>query len=158
MASAFKTGWVALPTVGEVHLVNGIPDRVWVPDIRTTDDRALRSDVRDLTDLHVTLGPWRPGEGVNEREAAVHVEAEDFGEVLRHLAHASAMTFFDRYHHRIDDSATDFDDESYARDFAVALSRCGLRRNEIDQSVFREDYCMALHAAAADIDLHPEAA
>ncbi|MBL8483252.1 MAG: hypothetical protein JNJ60_13725, partial [Rhodocyclaceae bacterium] len=142
--------------LGETHLVNGIPDRVWVPDIRAADDRRLRDDVLTLTGLHVSMGPWRPGDGVNEREAAVHVEPEDFAEVLKHLAHASAATYFDRYHHRIDTGATDFDDEAYARDFAVALSRCGLRRNEIDQSVFRDDYCMALHEAAESIEVHPE--
>ena len=155
MGSAFMHGWVSLPTTGEMHLEHGVPRVVRVAGTALVDVERMADEIADVTGLHVTVGHWEPSEVAGELEAAVHVNFEDIAEVLQRLARASAETYYDRYHRRMDASDLDFDDEAYAQDFSVALDVCGLHWGQIDPTALRESYRLALHRAADEIARHP---
>jgi len=155
MGSAFMHGWVSLQTEGEMQLDHGVPRRVRVAGDALVDVERMADEIADVTGLHVTLERWEPGEAAGDLEAAVHVGFDDIAEVLKRLAHASAETYYDRYHRPMDASDVDFDDEAYAQDFNVALGVCGLHWGQIDPAALRESYRLALHRAADEIARHP---
>ena len=151
MGSAFTHGWVSLMSSGEVHLRHGVPDRVWMPADTDIDGARIASDIAEVTGLNVMVGPWMASAYPGEREALLYVREDDFGQVLRRLAHASAEVFMDRYHSAMPDEPSDFDMEAFARDFGIALELCGKRRGELAQENFQEQYRLALHDAADEL-------
>ena len=149
MGRAFGNGWLSLPTQGEIYLEHGLPRQVWVPQ-GAVDVTRLTDEIAEVTGLKTQLGPWEAGEEPG-MEASLGIAAEDIDQVLRRLAHASAETFYDRYHKAIDDDDTDFDEEAYSEDLNAALALCGLGWNQIDQPELRLGYRRALHQASAEI-------
>lgn len=155
MGSAYLHGWISLPSEGELLLEHGVPVAVRVGDAGMADVERLIDEIAAVSGLDVTLGGWRPLEDAETKEAALHVDAGEIGEVLRRLAQASAETFFDRYRKPIETDDVDFDDEAYAYDFGFALEVCGLHWNQADQLALRGDYLRALHGAAEEMVRRP---
>lgn len=155
MGRASMHGWIALPSEGEVYLEHSVPRQVWVPGTRLVDVERLAGEVADVTGLHVTIDRWDVDEEAQGIEAGVHINAEDLGKVLERLAQASAETFYDRYHKPMDAGDTDFDDEAYAQDVAMALDACGMHWGQFDPHALRTTYEHALHQAVDDIARHP---
>lgn len=146
-------GWVTLGPDVEVFLEHGVPTRIWVGGM--PEPALLMDEIRELTGLKVTLGPWEPGEDPGELEASLHVSPEYIGRLLEVLARASAETFYDRYHKAIESEDTDFDDEAYAQDFNAALEYCGLHWGDVDKDALAHSYVATLHRAAEEIARHP---
>jgi len=147
-------GWVSLVADAEVFLEHGVPTRVWVAD-EAVNTGALAEEIRELTGLQVTFGPWEAGEEPGEREAKLHVSPGYIGRLLEVLAHASAETFYDRYRKAIEPDDTDFDEEAYAQDFNAALEYCGLHWGDVDKDSLAQTYVTNLHRAAEEIAHHP---
>ena len=151
MGRAFGHGWISLPSEGELYLEHGVPREVRVAGRDPADVERIADEVSDIAGVRVTIGRWEADEEAGEMEAVVHVAAEDVSEVLQRLAHASAETFYDRYHKPMDSSDIDFDDEAYAQDMGFALEVCGLKWGQIDDRPLRHAYLRALHREIEEI-------
>lgn len=150
MGSAYMHGWISLPAEGDLYMEHGVPRQVrlnrdsWLMMKR----EQLVDEIADLSGLHVTLGEWEACEDFNDEMAAtIQVNPRDITEVLNRLAHASAETFYDRYHKPIDESDTDFDTEACAQDFNIALQACHMKWDQLDKPAMRDCYRHALHQA-----------
>lgn len=152
MGRAYMHGWIGLPTEGEIYLEHSVPRQVRMENGQMADMERLIDEIAETTGLHVTLGRWEACDEFGEMvEAEVHVDPEDIAEVLNRLAHASAETFYDRYHKTLDASDTDFDDEACAQDFNMALHICNMQWGQLDKPMVRENYLHALHRAVDEI-------
>ncbi len=147
-------GWVSLVADAEVFLEHGVPTRVWVAE-EAANTAALAEEIRELTGLQVSFGPWEAAEEPGEREATLHVRPEYIGRLLEVLAHASAEAFYDRYRKAMDPEDTDFDEEAYAQDFNAALEYCGLHWGDVEKDTLAQSYLATLHRACEQIARHP---
>lgn len=154
MGTALMEGWVPLHSGAEVHLMHGLPDRVWMEGSMPPSGAELADEIFGVSGLHVRLGDWQTAAGELQFEAMVTVVREDLPEVLRRLAIASAEVYYDRYHKTMGPDDTDWDDEAYAQDFDMALHLCGLHWGEVDEAQLRNEYCEAMHRASDLITRH----
>jgi len=144
-SSAIQEGWCRISCGFDVLFERGIPIRVsdngWSSaEIGTTDAELLR-----CCGLHVHRGQWRFANTAGEFEAPLKIARHDFGEVLNRLARASAALYVDRFSGPIDRTATDWDREAYAYDFAAALAHCDLERGQINMAAFFPGYQRTMH-------------
>jgi hypothetical protein len=142
-------GWESLPNGFDVEFRDSIPVRisdnghgVSVPE------EVLLEEVSALGRLHVSLGEWVPGERTGEQEASLTVSGQEFSEVLRRLAVASAALFVERYHKTVDKRDVDWDRMEFTRDFRIALEVCGLAAGSVDMNDYFNDYVAAMHEEA----------
>lgn len=147
MGSAFVSGWVSLPSQGEVYLEHGIPRQVWVPH-SAVDVSRLQREIMDATGFDTRLGAWQVGEAPGEMEAPLSIKPEEIDQVLERLAHSSAMTFYERYRKPLNEDDTDFDAEAYSQDINAALAFCGLGWSDVRDDELRQKYRRALYRAS----------
>ena len=141
-----RNGWESLPNGFDVEFRSSIPVRISDNGRgMTVPEDVLLEEVSALGKLHVCLGAWESGERAGEHEACLTVSGQEFAEVLRRLAVASAALFVDRYHKTVDDSDVDWDRLEYLKDFRTALELCGLAWGDVDMDASFDDYAEVMH-------------
>ena len=139
-------GWESLPNGYDVELRDSIPIRISDNGHGlTVPEEVLLEEVSALGRLHVSLGEWVPGERTGEQEARLTVSGQEFPEVLRRLAVASAALFVERYHKTVDKRDVDWDRLEFFKDFRTAIKACGLARGEVGMQDHFYDYVAAMH-------------
>jgi hypothetical protein len=151
MATAVKYGWVALPSGAEVLLERSVPVRLWTGDRSLVDKADLLGEIAAVSGFRVRIGAWEEETEEGELEAPLTVSPSELGHVLECLATAAAAVFYDRYRKPIEAADTDWDDESYAQDFDVALRLCGIHWGQVDEGRYRDGYCTAMHLASREL-------
>ncbi len=147
MLENLKNGWYELSAGYEVLIEHGLPVRLMCAGgADLVEPAQLADEIRRLSGFSAHLGPWGKGEAPLDRVAPLALSAAEFDAVLNALAKSSAASFFDRYFKPIGPKDSDFEDESYARDFAFALGRCGLGWAEVDKDDHRGRYLATLRA------------
>jgi len=138
--------WERLPNGYDVELRHAIPVRISDNGHGlTVPAGVLQEQITALSQLRVALGDWVPGELPGEHEARVVVSRDDFAEVLRRLAVASATLFVERYHRAVDDEDVDWDLLEYRSDFGKALEHCGTARGAVNMDDLFAGYTRVLH-------------
>jgi hypothetical protein len=143
---SIRNGWERLPNGFDVEFRSSIPVRISDNGRgMTVPEDVLLEEVSALGKLHVNLGAWEFGDSAGEHEAYLTVSGQEFAEVLRRLALASAALFVERYQKAVDDKDVDWDRLEYLKDYRAALEICGLAWGDVDMDACFDDYVVAMH-------------
>ena len=139
-------GWQRLSNGFDVKFRHGIPVRASDNGkALVTSGTELPDEIATISGLRVRIGEWSPGEKPDEREARIMVSGDQLAEVLRRLALAAAVIFYDRFRKPLDKEDIDWDTLEYANDFHTALECCALEWNEVDKEAYIGDYVETMH-------------
>jgi hypothetical protein len=150
MEALIQHEWARLPSGYDVLLEHGVPCRISNNRLAIPDSvQGLIDQIFELTGLHVTIGPWLPGEGEGELEAPLVVAKSDLDRVLHKLALHSAAVFVDRFNRAINANDPDWDEAAYHEDFGRALKYCGLSWGEVKPEAHYPAYRRAMEDETA---------
>lgn len=142
-------GWNRVTSGLDVEVEHGVPVRITNSHAKNhLNERAITNQVQQLTGLSVSIDDWiniTPG----EQEWSLCIDKNEFAEVLRRLALASAALFVDRFHKPIGRNAIDWDNAEYNYDFNHAIEHCCIPYGTLNKDYYFDDYIQTMHEESA---------
>jgi len=144
---ACHDGWKRIATGLDIELKHGVPVRI----CNTTSNKNQQLDIKNISDkVHeltgftVSVNNWI-NISQDEQERSICVDRNEFIEVLRRLALASAAMFVDRFHKPVDNNAVDWDVAEYAYDFNQAIEHCCINYGTLNRDYYYQYYIKIMH-------------
>lgn len=153
---ASQDGWKRIATGLDIELKHGVPVRIsntGSSENQRLGKKSIADQVHELTGLAVSVNNWI-NISQDEQERSICIDRNEFIEVLRRLALASAAMFVDRFHKPIDKNAVDWDVAEYAYDFNQAIEHCCISYGTLNRDYYFQYYIKTMHEESVRLIEH----